>query len=63
MAKPVLIFNSELEDFGTLAKDIIHPETNEVWFEAGHELTWGNLVALVSMGIDMVYVEEDKVWE
>jgi hypothetical protein len=60
MTKSVLIFNPELEDFGTLAKDILHPETHEVWFEAGRVLTWENLVSLVSMGVDMVQVEEDK---
>lgn len=60
MVKTVLLFNPELEDFGTLDRDILHPETNEVWFREGHVLTWGNLVALVSMGIDMVYAREDK---
>jgi hypothetical protein len=62
MTKNVLIFNPELEDLGTLAKDILHPETHEVWFEVGHILTWGDLVSLVSMGVDMVQVEEDTVW-
>lgn len=59
MIKTINIFNPELNAYGTLGREILHPETHEVWFREGHVLTWADLVALVSVGIDSLTV----VWE
>ena len=57
MKKTINIFNPELNAYGTLADDILHPETHEVWYRAGYELTWADLVKLVSFGVDSVTVD------
>jgi len=56
----VNIINPVLHNHYVLSADIYHPETQDIMFRAGQEITWEVIGRMFAIGLEKVQVLDDS---